>query len=135
MQRRLHIITLVLLMLACAWTVGSRGATAQPSNCCKYTIDIGGISAECLPITLEGDFGPGGRDTVTLTGDTVMTRDVPGPCPAYLLNWVSVNGGMPIPATGFREITIGDCCYRFQFIVDLNLCYTILIRPCEGMVR
>ena len=132
MQRRLHAITLALVMLACAWSAGSHRAAAQPSNCCTYTVDIAGISSECLPITIEGDFGPGGRDTVTLTGDTVMIRAVPGPCPAYLLNWISINGMIPIPATGFREITIGDCCYRFEFIVDQNICYTIRIRPCQG---
>ena len=82
MQRRLHAITLALVMLACAWSAGSHRAAAQPSNCCTYTVDIAGISSECLPITIEGDFGPGGRDTVTLTGDTVMIRAVPGIAPA-----------------------------------------------------
>jgi hypothetical protein len=135
MTGRTHAIIVAVLFALLAWSTGSNRAAAQPSNCCKYTIDVAGISEECLPITIVSDWGPGGQDTVQVTSNTVLTPSVPGPCPSYLLNWISVNGGMPISAVGERNVTIGDCCYKFIFVLSPppDLCTTIYIRPCDPL--
>ena len=101
MKRRTFISMLAatfvaLVMAFCA----SSQATAQMQNpnCCTFTIDARNtIPANCFPLHVETEWGPGIRIVHPIPAPGIYVFPLPAPCPpAFLFNWVRVLPNCPM---------------------------------------
>jgi hypothetical protein len=136
MKRRtiLSMVAAVLTMLTLAFTIGVESASAQMQNlnCCTYTIDVRNtIPANCFPIHVEVEWGPGIRQLFAFVNPGVYVLNVPPPCPpAFLFNWVRVLPGGPMIVLGQTAVyMLPGCNYLATYTaqLDANGCVYITI--------
>ena len=126
MKRRtiLTMIATALTLLTLTFTMGARSAMAQQNpNCCTYTLNfLPTIPANCFPITVETEWGPGIRVQFTAAAPGVYVAPIPPPCPpAFPFNWARVlPGGPMILLGGNGTYVLPGCGYMLSYSVRVD---------------
>ncbi len=119
---------------------GTTVASAQQNyECCTYTVDIEGITPNCLPITLYTSWSCSNGLITTLTqnynvngifNQPIDPPPLPPCAPACKLGGISLDGITYIAPGGFKQVAANGCCYRVSFGFTSTGCIFIRIRRC-----
>lgn len=137
-RKLLSAIVALIAMTAAMLVSDTRTASAQQNpNCCIYSLDVGGIGANCFPILYWIRWG-----NVVFGPNTVNSNSAPGPpfvflipggCPpAATFNGISLTGPNGPFATYNNPVqfNVNNCCIVARITYDVNGCPLIYLRPC-----